>query len=50
MAVLGDQTLKLIARELARAVKNSVSINRSARENLRANRREIIKRILWTYG
>jgi Domain of unknown function (DUF3387) len=46
VAVLGDDTSRLIAQELVRAVRNSVTIDWSVRENVRANMRVIIKRIL----
>ncbi|MDD3926509.1 MAG: type I restriction endonuclease subunit R [bacterium] len=48
--VLGDDTLRTIARELVTAVKNNVSIDWSMRENVRAHMRVIIKRILRKYG
>lgn len=48
--VLGDATLKLIAQELVRSVKNSVTIDWTVRENVRAQMRVIIKRILRKYG
>lgn len=48
--VLGDATLKLIAQELVTAVKNSVTIDWTVRENVRAQMRVIIKRILRKYG
>lgn len=48
--VLGDESLKLIAQELVRAVRNSVTIDWTVRENVRAQMRVIIKRILRRYG
>jgi type I restriction enzyme, R subunit len=48
--VLGDATLKLIAQELVKAVRNNVTIDWTVRENVRANLRVIIKRILRKYG
>jgi len=48
--VLGEPTLKLIAQELVRSVKNSVTIDWTVRENVRAQMRVIIKRILRRYG
>jgi type I restriction enzyme, R subunit len=48
--VLGDDTLRLIAQELVSAVRNSVTIDWTVRENVRANMRVIIKRILRRYG
>jgi len=50
VAVLGDKTLKLIAQELVKAVRNSITIDWTVRENVRANMRVIIKRILRKYG
>jgi type I restriction enzyme R subunit len=50
VAVLGDETLRLIAQELVRAVNNSVTIDWTIRENVRAQIRVIIKRILRKYG
>jgi type I restriction enzyme, R subunit len=48
--VLGDKTLRLIAQELVRAVRNNVTIDWTVRENVRANLRVLIKRILRRYG
>jgi type I restriction enzyme R subunit len=48
--VLGDDTLKTIARELVEAVRNSVTIDWTMRENVRAKIRVMIKRILRKYG
>jgi type I restriction enzyme R subunit len=48
--VLGDATLRLIAQELLRAVRNSVTIDWTVRENVRAQMRVLIKRILRHYG
>ena len=48
--VLGDDKLKLIAQELVKAVKGNLTIDWSVRENVRANMRVIIKRILNKYG
>jgi type I restriction enzyme R subunit len=50
VAVLGDDTLRLIAQELVRVVKNSITIDWTVRENVRAKMRVIIKRILRKYG
>ncbi len=50
VAVLGDKTLKLIAQELVKAVRNSITIDWTVRENVRAQMRVIIKRILRKYG
>ncbi|MGF1583584.1 MAG: type I restriction endonuclease subunit R [Gemmataceae bacterium] len=48
--VLGDQTLCTIARELVKAVRNSVTIDWSERESARAQIRVLVKRILKRYG
>ena len=48
--VLGDETLRLIAQELVRAVRNNVTIDWTVRENVRADPRVLIKRILRKYG
>jgi type I restriction enzyme R subunit len=50
VAVLGDETLRLIAQELVRAVRNSVTIDWTVRENVRAQMRVLVKRILRKYG
>jgi type I restriction enzyme R subunit len=48
--VLGDETLRLIAQELVKSVRNSITIDWTVRENVRAQMRVIIKRILRKYG
>jgi len=48
--VLGEPTLVKIARELVEAVKKNVSIDWTVRENVRAQLRVIVKRILRKYG
>jgi type I restriction enzyme R subunit len=48
--VLGDETLKMIAHELVEAVRRSVTIDWTVRENARAQIRVIVKRILRKYG
>jgi len=50
VAVLGDETLRLIAQELVKAVRSSITIDWAVRENVRAQMRVIIKRILRKYG
>ena len=50
VAVLGDETLRIIAQELVRAVRASVTIDCTVRENVRAQMRVMIKRILRRYG
>ena len=44
--VLGDETLRDIARELVKTVRNNVTIDWTLRENVRANLRRLVKRIL----
>jgi len=48
--VLGDETLRSIARELVNTVRNNVSIDWTMRETVRAKMRVMIKRILRKYG
>jgi type I restriction enzyme R subunit len=48
--VLGDATLKKIARELVETVRNNVTIDWTVRESVRAKLRVIVKRILRKYG
>jgi len=48
--VLGDKTLRVIAQELLQAVRNNVTIDWTVRENVRAQMRVMIKRILRRYG
>lgn len=48
--VLGDDVLKIIAQELVKSVKRSVSVDWTRRENARAQIRVIVKRILRKYG
>ncbi|MFO7664270.1 MAG: HsdR family type I site-specific deoxyribonuclease, partial [Chloroflexota bacterium] len=50
VAVLGDETLRLIARELVSAVRRNVTIDWTMRENVRAQMRVIVKRILRRHG
>ena len=47
--VLGDQTLKLIAHELVQAIRNSVTIDWTVKESVRAKIRTVIKRLLRKY-
>jgi len=47
---LGDETLRTIAREVTDAVRKNVTIDWTMRENVRAQLRVIIKRILRKYG
>jgi type I restriction enzyme R subunit len=48
--VMGDETLKAIARELADTVRRNVTIDWTMRENVRAQLRVLVKRILRKYG
>jgi type I restriction enzyme R subunit len=48
--VLGDETLRDIARELVESVRNNVTIDWTMRENVRAKLRVIVKRILRKHG
>jgi len=50
VAVLGDETLQLIAHELVSAVRRNVTIDWTLRENVRARMRVIVKRILKKHG
>ena len=44
--VLGDDTLRDIARQLVETVRNNVTIDWTLRENVRANLRRLVRRIL----
>ncbi len=48
--VLGDENLRIIARELVRVVRENLTIDWTVRENVRAQMRVMIKRILRKYG
>ena len=48
--VLGDDTLREIARELVETVRRNVRIDWTLRENVRANLRRLVKRILRKHG
>ena len=48
--VLGDETLRDIARELVETVRNNVRIDWTLRENVRANLRRLVRRILRKHG
>ncbi len=48
--VLGDDTLKAIARELVATVRKNVTIDWTIRDNVRAQLRVYVKRILRKYG
>ena len=48
--VLGDETLRDIARELVQTVRNNVTIDWTLRENVRAQLRVLVRRILRKHG
>ena len=48
--VLGDETLRDIARELVETVQNNLTIDWAQRENVRANLRRLVKRVLRKHG
>ena len=48
--VLGDETLRLIAQELVRTVRNNITIDWARRENVRAKLRAAVKRVLRKHG
>ena len=48
--VLGDETLRTIAQELVESVRNNVTIDWTLRENVRADLRRLVKRILRNHG
>ena len=48
--VLGDETLKTIARELVQAVRNNVTIDWTLKESIQAKLRVMVKRILRKHG
>lgn len=48
--VLGDEQLRLIAREVAEAVRRNVSIDWDQREQARAKLRLVVKRVLRLHG
>ncbi len=48
--VLGDKTLRIIAQELLKVVRGNIKIDWTVRENVRAEMRVMIKRILRRYG
>ncbi len=50
VAVLGDDLLKTIARELVETVRKNVTIDWTVRENVRAHLRVAVKRILRLHG
>ena len=48
--VLGDETLRGIARELVETVRNNVTIDWTLRENVRAHLRRLVRRVLRKHG
>ncbi|MEA2075691.1 MAG: type I restriction endonuclease subunit R, partial [Euryarchaeota archaeon] len=48
--VLGDETLRTMATELSKTIKNNLSIDWTLRENIQAKLRVSIKRLLRKYG
>jgi type I restriction enzyme R subunit len=48
--LLGDETLRTIARELVQTVRNNVTIDWTLRENVRAQLRVLVKRVLRKHG
>ena len=50
VAVLGDETLRGIAREMTEKVRDNVTIDWTVRESVRANLRRLVKRTLTRHG
>ena len=50
MAVLGDDTLKTIARELIETVRRNATIDWTVKESVRAKLRVMVKRVLRKHG
>lgn len=50
LQVLGDEKLRAIARELVATVRNHVTVDWTLRENVRAQLRVLVKRILRKHG
>lgn len=48
--VLGDQNLYIIAREVAKSIRENVSIDWTIKESVRAKLRTAVKRVLRKYG
>jgi type I restriction enzyme R subunit len=48
--VLGDETLRTIARELVTTIRKNVTIDWTVRENVQAQLRVMVKRVLRKYG
>jgi len=50
VAVLGDENLRMIARELTETVRHSATIDWTVKESARANLRRLVRRILRKHG
>jgi type I restriction enzyme, R subunit len=50
VAVLGDEALRTIAREVADKIRNNVSIDWTMKESVRAKLRVLVKRVLRNHG
>lgn len=50
VAVLGDETLRMIARELTETVRTNATIDWTVKETARANLRRMVRRILRKHG
>jgi len=48
--VLGDETLRMLARELVKTVRQNATIDWTVRESARAKLRVMVKRLLRKYG
>ena len=48
--ILDDEILRMIARELVEIMRGNVTIDWTLRENVRANLRRLVKRILRKHG
>jgi type I restriction enzyme R subunit len=48
--VLGDETLKKIARELVETVRRNITIDWTVRESAQAKLRTMVRRLLRKYG
>ena len=48
--VLGDETLRIIARELVETVRKNVTIDWTVKESVKAKLRTMVKRILRKHG
>ena len=48
--MLGDEALRSIARELVKTVRANVTIDWTVRDNVRAQLRVLVKRILRKFG